>query len=70
MKFQPAPRLPRSVLYAVDESETNSAIQDLIRHRAYELYDARGRQPGHDVEDWLQAEREIGRHWGNARQPE
>ena len=30
-----------------------------IRHRAYELYEARGREEGHDVEDWLQAEAEI-----------
>ena len=30
-----------------------------IRGRAYELYLARGAQPGHDVEDWLQAEREL-----------
>jgi hypothetical protein len=70
MKFRAEPRLPRSVLYSADESETNSAIQDLIRHRAYELYEARGRQPGRDLEDWLQAEREIGRHLGTARQPE
>lgn len=30
-----------------------------IRQRAYELYEARGRVEGHDVEDWLQAEAEI-----------
>ena len=29
------------------------------RQRAYELYEARGRDEGHDVDDWLQAETEI-----------
>jgi hypothetical protein len=29
-----------------------------IAHRAYDLYLARG-EHGHDVEDWLQAEREL-----------
>jgi hypothetical protein len=30
-----------------------------IRERAYELYEARGREDGHDIEDWLLAEEEI-----------
>jgi hypothetical protein len=30
-----------------------------IRQRAYELYEARGREAGHDIDDWLQAEAEI-----------
>jgi NADPH:quinone reductase-like Zn-dependent oxidoreductase len=30
-----------------------------IRRRAYELYLARGTQPGRELEDWLQAEREL-----------
>ena len=33
--------------------------QEQIRQRAYELYEARDRQDGRDVEDWLQAEAEI-----------
>ena len=33
---------------------------DLIARRSYELYLARGGEHGHDVEDWLQAERELG----------
>jgi hypothetical protein len=32
-----------------------------IAMRAYELYEQRGRQDGHALEDWLQAEREIRR---------
>jgi len=30
-----------------------------IRGRAYEIYLARGAQPGRELEDWLQAEREL-----------
>lgn len=30
-----------------------------IRQRAHELYEARGREAGHDTDDWLQAEAEI-----------
>jgi hypothetical protein len=33
--------------------------EEQIRLRAYELYEARGRGDGHDVEDWLEAEAEI-----------
>jgi len=32
---------------------------DAIARRAYELYLARGSEPGHEVEDWLQAEAEL-----------
>lgn len=30
-----------------------------ISRRAYDLYVARGCEPGHDVEDWFQAERDL-----------
>ena len=30
-----------------------------VARRAYDLYLARGGEPGHDVEDWLQAERDL-----------
>ena len=32
-----------------------------IRYRAYELYLERGADPGNDLEDWFQAERELSR---------
>lgn len=34
-------------------------LEEQIRCRAYELYENRGREDGHDVEDWLQAEAEV-----------
>src|SRR5262245_46105652 len=30
-----------------------------ISQRAYEIFEARGRDHGHDLDDWLQAEREL-----------
>jgi hypothetical protein len=30
-----------------------------IAERAYRLYEERGSEPGHETEDWLQAEEEI-----------
>jgi Protein of unknown function (DUF2934) len=41
------------------ETNETQGLQDKIRQRAYELYEVRGREDGHDVEDWLQAEEEI-----------
>ena len=32
---------------------------DLIRARAYELYESRGRETGQGEQDWLRAEQEI-----------
>jgi hypothetical protein len=34
-------------------------LEHEIRVRAQELYEARGREDGHDIEDWLQAETEL-----------
>ena len=39
--------------------KTNCPTEDQIRIRAYELYFAHGGQPGHELDDWLQAEREL-----------
>lgn len=33
-----------------------------IAQAAYQRYEARGREDGHDVDDWLEAEREIREH--------
>ena len=39
--------------------ELAQEINDLIAHRAYELFEARGFAHGYDREDWLRAESEI-----------
>ena len=44
------------------ESTTESSgqvMRELVAMRAYERWAARGYQHGHDVEDWLSAEREV-----------
>lgn len=33
--------------------------EEIIRKKAYELFETRGCQHGHDVEDWLAAEAEV-----------
>jgi hypothetical protein len=45
-------RRPRSPSLPADEAER-------IAKRAYELAAQRGFAPGHELDDWLQAEREI-----------
>ena len=42
------------------EGFLGSTREQEIRNRAYEIYQQRGEQPGDEVDDWLQAERELG----------
>jgi hypothetical protein len=35
------------------------SLEEKIRLRAYTLYEERGREDGHDVDDWLRAEAEL-----------
>jgi hypothetical protein len=46
------PQMRRETTPVVDPDER-------IRRRAFELFELRGRQDGHDFDDWLQAESEI-----------
>ncbi len=34
-------------------------LERQIRQHAYQLYEARGREDGHELEDWLRAEAEL-----------
>jgi hypothetical protein len=38
---------------------TTDQFQAQVRLRAYQLYERRGRQDGHELDDWLQAEAEL-----------
>jgi hypothetical protein len=40
---------------------TRPPSADDIARRAYELFQARGGEPGHDLEHWLEAEHELSR---------
>ncbi len=40
-------------------TKSHSNLEEQIRRRAHELYEERGREDGHDLDDWLRAEAEI-----------
>jgi hypothetical protein len=52
-----AKRISRNPPVAIELTEND--IQENIRARAYQLFEQRGGEIGHDVEDWLRAEAEI-----------
>ena len=41
--------------------------EDMIRRRAYELYEERGRGDGHELQDWVDAEEEVLRSRDDAK---
>jgi DUF2934 family protein len=43
----------------VQVTRSTPDLQEQIRRRAYELYEQRGRDGGHELADWLQAESEV-----------
>ena len=45
--------------HAEDTSANHAPSHEEIRLRAYEIYLERGGLPGDEVDDWLQAEREL-----------
>lgn len=61
-KITPVPqaRAPGSP-HVVHEAATFSDVEFYARvaRRAYDLFERRGREEGHDVEDWLEAERLV-----------
>jgi hypothetical protein len=53
---------PQSTSTQAETSEVsagNLAHDEEIRRRAYEIYLERGEEPGRELDDWLQAEREL-----------
>jgi hypothetical protein len=51
--------MPALLIAASQTTESIRELQEQIRCRAYELYEERGRQDGHGMDDWLQAEAEV-----------
>jgi hypothetical protein len=47
---------PKKPPTAINEPQE---LEHQIRLRAYELYEARSQEDGHDEEDWLRAKEEI-----------
>lgn len=44
---------------AVAEQKQCCSREEQVQKKAYELYEKRGCQPGHDWEDWFEAERTV-----------
>ena len=42
-----------------------SEMKERVRKIAQELYEKRGRRPGHELEDWLEAERQVKQETGS-----
>jgi hypothetical protein len=40
----------------LDSTAVSRELQQRIAQLAFQLYEARGREDGHDIEDWLRAE--------------
>ena len=55
MNSNPPKKFPTSVNSEPQDLE----LEDQIRLRAYELYEARGQEDGHEREDWFRAKEEI-----------
>ena len=47
---------PKKPPTAINEPQE---LEDQIRLRAYELYEARGHEDGHELEDWYRAKEQI-----------
>ena len=50
---------PAKIEEATPVAERHLAAEERIRQRAHEIWEARGGAPGSELDDWLQAEREI-----------
>jgi hypothetical protein len=55
LEVHPSPILP----HAGDTSANHAPSHEEIRRRAYEIYLEHGSFPGSELDDWLQAEREL-----------
>jgi DUF2934 family protein len=53
------PVMPRAAQSAAKTDIVTRVSAEAISRRAYSLFEARGSEHGHDVEDWLMAEREL-----------
>ena len=50
---------PKKPQTSVTSEPQQLVLEHQIRLRAHELYEARGREDGHELEDWLRADEEI-----------
>jgi hypothetical protein len=55
--MKPSEVVPSAPIKADRQKTDSGELQDQIRARAF--YEQRGRNDGHDLDDWLQAEAEL-----------
>jgi DUF2934 family protein len=48
-----------SIQAVAPDPHSLDSTEQLVRERAYQLYEQRGCEQGHDLDDWLRAEAEI-----------
>jgi DUF2934 family protein len=54
MPQHPSKSTPRNI-----PTDAHPNLKEEIRRFAFEIYVERGREDGHDLDDWLQAEAEV-----------
>jgi hypothetical protein len=52
---------PTAELKKNNTPKSYADLADQVRIRAYEIYEKRGREDGHALEDWLEAQSELPR---------
>jgi hypothetical protein len=57
--MKPVIQMPNVNLNKMSDASENLDLQERIRVRAFELFEQRGCEPGHELEDWLQAKAEV-----------
>ena len=57
--MKPTRKTPTPLRTINQPTESTSDLQEQIRRRAHELYEQRGRDDRHELDDWLQAESEV-----------
>ena len=55
----PLPATQKVELKQLKRPKQSTISESDLRRRAYEIYLKRGSKPGSEIEDWLQAEREL-----------
>jgi hypothetical protein len=58
--------VPVPGIYDEQASANRQQEEERIRRRAFELYEQRGHEEGHDLDDWLRAEAELSREVARA----
>jgi hypothetical protein len=66
MSAQPSPQRTGKRRHPAAQEQVGGTVKsrgeldsELVARRAYERFEARGREPGRDQEDWFNAEREL-----------